>query len=177
MRAQTLRNDAESLAGRLDSAERRCRRLEATLRELAPIISDAAIVGGERLGPLREAASERLLQMRDERRELELEQSRAVAACDALEPRVSALRALLVDAFLLDGRDHGEAYAELAAGIAEGEAAKRELTRVGDAKKTLEATLPALRFPPSALGAPRHYFRRLRCILLGLPRSGRAGRT
>jgi len=54
---------------------------------------------------------------------------------------------------LLDGRDHAEAYAALTAGIAEGEAARRELARVAEARQTLEATLPALRFPPGASDA------------------------
>jgi len=149
-RAHSLREEAESIAGRLDSAERRCRRLEATLRELRPIIADPSVIGGERLGPLREACHERLEQMRDRRRELELGLSRAAGQIAELEPRVASLRALLVDAFLLDGRDHAEAYAALTAGIAEGEAARRELERVSEARQTLEATLQALRFPPGA---------------------------
>ncbi|HEY0464631.1 MAG TPA: SbcC/MukB-like Walker B domain-containing protein, partial [Polyangiaceae bacterium] len=149
-RAQSLRQEAENIATRLDSAERRCRRLEATLRELRPIVADPALIGGERLGPLREACHERLEQMRSVRRELELTQSRAKNAIVELEPRVAGLRSLLVDAFLLDGRDHAEAYSALTAGIAEGEAARRELSRVGEAQQTLEATLQALRFPPGA---------------------------
>ena len=149
-RAQSLRQEAENIATRLDSAERRCRRLEATLRELRPIIADPTVIGGERLGPLREACHDRLTQLRDRRRELELTQGRALSKIAELEPNVVSLRALLVDAFLLDGRDHAEAYAALTAGIAEGEAARRELDRVGEARTTLEATLQALRFPPGA---------------------------
>ena len=149
-RAQHLRETAESIATRLDSAERRLRRLEATLREMRPIILDPELIGGERLGPLREACHLRLEQMRDQWRERELERTRASDSIALLEPRVVGLRALLVDAFLFDGRDHGEAYTALTAGIAEGEAARRELTRVSDARRTLEATLQALRFPPDA---------------------------
>jgi chromosome partition protein MukB len=149
-RAHSLREEAESIASRLDAAERRCRRLEATLRELRPIIADPSVIGGERLGPLREACHERLEQVRDRRRELELTLNRALGRIAELEPRVGELRALLVDAFLLDGRDHAEAYAALTAGIAEGEAARRELDRVSEARQTLEATLQALRFPPGA---------------------------
>jgi len=149
-RAHSLRQEAEQLATRLDSAERRSRRLEATLRELRPIALDPTVIGGERLGPLREACHERLEQMRVRRRELELTHASASSKIAELEPRVAGLRALLVDAFLLDGRDHAEAYAALTAGIAEGEAARRELGRVGDARQTLEATLQALRFPPGA---------------------------
>ena len=149
-RAQTLRQEAESIATRLDSDERRCRRLEATLHELRPIVADRTLIGGERLGPLREAGHERLEQLRDLRRELELTQGRADAKIAELEPRISSLRALLVDAFLLDGRDHAEAYAALTASIAEGEAARRELDRVSLARQTLEGTLQALRFPPGA---------------------------
>jgi len=70
-----------------------------------------------------------------------------------LEPRVLGLRALLVDAFLLDGRNHAAASQAIAASIAEGEAARRELNRVGAARQTLENTLQALRFPPGASGA------------------------
>ena len=147
-RAQSLRQEAESAATRLDSSERRGRRLEATLRELRPIVSDPTLLGGERLGPLREACHERLTQLRDQRRDLEQLHSRASSRIEELEPRVASLRALLVDAFLLDGRDHAEAYAELTAGIAEGEAARRELDRVAEARRTLEKTLQALRFPP-----------------------------
>jgi chromosome partition protein MukB len=149
-RAHSLRQEAESIATRLDSSERRCRRLEASLRELRPIVQDPSLIGGDRLGPLREACHERLEQVRDRRRELELTQSRATGKIAELEPRVGSLRALLVDAFLLDGRDHAEAYAALTAGIAEGEAARRELDRVSLARQTLEATLQALRFPPGA---------------------------
>jgi len=149
-RAHSLRQEAENIASQLDSAERRCRRLEVTLRELRPIIADPKLIGGERLGPLREACHERLTQLRAQRRELELVQSRALTEIAELEPQISSLRALLVDAFLLDGRDHAEAYAALTAGIAEGEAARRELSRVAEARQTLEATLQALRFPPGA---------------------------
>jgi hypothetical protein len=56
----------------------------------------------------------------------------------------------LVDAFLLDGRDHAQAFAELSASIAEGEAARREQSRVAEARATLEKTLQALRFPASS---------------------------
>jgi len=149
-RAQSLRQEAENIATRLDSSERRSRRLEATLRELRPIIADPMLIGGERLGPLREACHERLTLLRDQRRERELARSRASTTLTDLEPRIAGLRALLVDAFLLDGRDHAEAYAALTAGIAEGEAARRELDRIADARQTLEATLQALRFPPGA---------------------------
>ena len=152
-RAESLRKEAEDIATRLDSAERRCRRLEGTLRELRPIIADPSVIGGERLGPLREACHERLERLRERGHELELTRSRAAARIAELEPRVGSLRALLVDAFLLDGRDHAEAYAALTAGIAEGEAARRELARVAEARQTLEATLPALRFPPGASDA------------------------
>ena len=149
-RAESLRQEAENIATRLDSAERRCRRLEATLRELRPIIQDPTVIGGERLGPLREACHAQLEQLRARRRELELTQSRAGSQITELEPRVAGLRALLVDGFLLDGRDHAEAYAALTAGIAEGEAARRELGRVAEARQTLAATLQALRFPADA---------------------------
>ena len=147
-RAQSLRQEAENLATRLDAGERRSRRLEATLRELRPIIADPTLIGGERLGPLREACLERLTRLREQRREFELNQSRADGQLAELEPRIASLRALLVDAFLLDGRDHAEAYAALTAGIAEGELARRELDRVAEARQTLEATLQSLRFPP-----------------------------
>ncbi|HET7540528.1 MAG TPA: chromosome partition protein MukB [Polyangiaceae bacterium] len=147
-RAQGLRQEAETLASRLDSGERRRRRLEATLRELRPIVADPTLIGGERLGPLREACHERLTRLRDGRRELEATLSRAGTKIEELEPRVESLRGLLVDAFLLDGRDHGEACAALSAEIAAGEAARRELDRIQDARKTLEETLQALRFPP-----------------------------
>ena len=149
-RAQSLRDEAEAMAGRLDSAERRCRRLEVTLRELRPIVQDPSIIGGERLGPLREACHERLERMRDQRRELELTNTRSISKIAELEPRIASLRALLGDAFLLDSRDHAQAYAELTASVAEGEAARRELDRVSEAQKTLEAKLQALRFPPGA---------------------------
>jgi chromosome partition protein MukB len=152
-RAESLRQEAESIATRLDSAERRCRRLEATLRELRPIVQDPTVIGGERLGPLREACHTRLEQVRARRRELELTHSRTLAQIAELEPRVASLRALLVDGFLLDGRDHAEAYAALSAGIAEGDAARRELGRVAEARQTLARTLQALRFPADAAEA------------------------
>ena len=149
-RAHGLRQEAETIATHLDADERRRRRLEATLRELRPIIQDPELIGGERLGPLREACHLRLEQLRDQWREREQEQSRATGSIATLEPRIAGLRALLVDAFLLDGRDHGEAYTALTAGIAEGEAARRELARVAEARQTLDSTLQALRFPPDA---------------------------
>ncbi|HYQ41145.1 MAG TPA: chromosome partition protein MukB [Polyangiaceae bacterium] len=152
-RAQSLRQEAESIASRLDASERRGRRLEATLRELRPIIADPNLIGGERLVPLREACHERLTRLRDQRRELELAQNRATSKISELEPRIAGLRALLVDAFLLDGRDHAEAYSALTAGIAEGEAARRELDRVGEARQTLEATMQALRCAPGSKDA------------------------
>jgi chromosome partition protein MukB len=147
-RAQGLRQEAESIASRLDSGERRRRRLEATLRELRPIVADPTLIGGERLGPLREACHERLARLREGGRELEANLSRASSTIEELEPRVGGLRGLLVDAFLLDGRDHAEACAALSTAIAEGEAARRELDRVLEARRTLEETLQALRFPP-----------------------------
>ena len=147
-RAHALRQEAESIATRLDSGERRRRRLETTLRELRPIVADPTLIGGERLGPLREACHERLTRLREERRELESTQARASTKIDELEPHVAGLRGLLVDAFLLDGRDHAQACAALSTSIAEGEAARRELERVLEARKTLEETLQALRFPP-----------------------------
>ncbi|HEY1534846.1 MAG TPA: hypothetical protein VGF76_12535, partial [Polyangiaceae bacterium] len=149
-RARVVRLDAEAIATRLDGVERRCRRLEATLRELRPIIADPTLIGGERLGPLRDACQARLEQMRGGRPQLEHELAGCVAAIGELEPRISGLRALLVDAFLLDGRDHGEAYRAIATSMAEGEAATRELSRVGGARQALETTLQALRFPPGA---------------------------
>ncbi len=152
-RARTVRLEAEAIATRLDGIERRCRRLEATLRELRPIVADPTLIGGERLGPLRDACQARLEQVRDGRPQLEHELAGCVTAIDELEPRISGLRALLVDAFLLDGRDHGEAYRAIAASIIEGETAARELSRVGGARQALETTLQALRFPPGARDA------------------------
>ena len=154
-RAQALRQEAEQLATRLDGAERRRRRLEATLREVRPLILDPSVLGGERLGPLREACHTRLSELRDRRRELELGQGTLARRIAELEPRISELRALLGDAFLLDGRDHAQAFAELSASIQEGEAAQRELGRVADARIALEKSLQALRFPPSAPDALR----------------------
>ena len=152
-RARNVRIEAEAIATRLDGILRRCRRLEATIRELRPIIADPTLIGGERLGPLREACQAKLQQLRDARSPLEHEIARHSAAISELEPRVIGLRALLVDAFLLDGRDHSEAYRAIAASITEGEAAARELSRVGSARQTLETTLQALRFPPGASNA------------------------
>ena len=147
-RASSTRREAEQLASRLDGAERRCRRLEASLREVRPLLHDPELLGGERLVPLREACHARLADLRSEQRRLELEASQASTRLGELEPRVGGLRALLVDAFLLDGRDHAEASAELSASIAEGDAARRELLRVEQARKTLQATQHALRFTP-----------------------------
>jgi chromosome partition protein MukB len=152
-RGRAARVEAEAIATRLDGVERRCRRLETSLRELRPIIGDPTLIGGERLSPLREACQLRLQELRDAQHALELEQSRAASLVIELEPRISGLRALLVDAFLLDGRDHSEAYRAIAASIAEGQAALRELDRVGAARQTLEATLQALRFPPGRASA------------------------
>ncbi|HEY3668111.1 MAG TPA: chromosome partition protein MukB, partial [Polyangiaceae bacterium] len=152
-RAHAVRAEAEGIATRLDGLERRCRRLEATLRELEPIVVDPSLIGGERLGPLRDACHARLQALREGRRQRELEQAQCLTAIAELEPRVLGLRALLVDAFLLDGRDHTEAYRAIAASISEGEAATRELVRVGGARRTLEETLQALRFPPGATDA------------------------
>ena len=147
-RAQRLRDEAEAHAARLDASERRRRRLDAWLRELAPVLQDVSVIGGERLSPLREACHEQLEQLREQRRQLELELTRNTALIAETEPRVQALRALLVDAFLLDGRDHGEAYTALSQGIAEGEAAERELSRVAESRARLLSTANALRFPP-----------------------------
>ncbi len=147
-RASSLRAEAEQLASRLDGAERRCRRLEASLRDVRPLLQDPELLGGERLVPLREACHARLAELRAEQRRLELEAGQAGVRSNELEPRVSGLRALLVDAFLLDGRDHTEASLELAASIAEGEAARRELERVAQARKVLQSAQHALRFTP-----------------------------
>jgi chromosome partition protein MukB len=149
-RAQALRAEAEQLAARLDSAERRARRLEGSLREVRPLLEDPNLLGGERLGPLREACHARLRELRDRTRELDLQQAVAARRVAELAPRIAELRALLGDAFLLDGRDHAQAFAEISANIAEGEAARRELGRVADARRELEHSLQALRYPPSA---------------------------
>jgi chromosome partition protein MukB len=149
-RAHVLRAQAEQFASRLDSADRRSRRLEASLREVRPLLQDPNLLGGERLGPLREACHARLGELRDRGRELDLEQAAATRRIAELEPRIGQLRALLGDAFLLDGRDHAQAFAEISASIAEGEAARRELGRVADARIALEKSLQALRFPPGA---------------------------
>ncbi|MES1176872.1 MAG: chromosome partition protein MukB [Myxococcales bacterium] len=154
-RAQALRSDAEQLASRLDGAERRARRLEASLRDVRPIVRDPNVLGGERLGPLREACHAQLRELRDRSRALDLERGVVERRIAELEPRVGELRALLVDAFLLDGRDHAQAFAEISASIAEGEAAKRELGRVAEARTALEGALQALRFPPSVPDALR----------------------
>ncbi|MEO7034911.1 MAG: chromosome partition protein MukB [Polyangiaceae bacterium] len=152
-RARTVRAEAEALAVRLDGVERRCRRLEGTLRELRPLLVDPTLIGGERLGPLRDACQLRLQELSAQLDGLEAERARAAAAVSEFEPRVAGLRALLVDAFLLDGRDHAAASQAIASSIAEGEAARRELNRVGAARQTLENTLQALRFPPGTSGA------------------------
>ncbi|MEP7050516.1 MAG: chromosome partition protein MukB [Pseudomonadota bacterium] len=149
-RARAARAEAETLSSRLDGVERRCRRLEGTLGELRPIIQDPNLIGGERLGPLREGCELRLQALDARRGELELERAKAGIRLRELEPRVASLRALFVDAFLLDGRDHAAASREIASNIAEGEAARRELNRVGAARATLENTVQALRFPPGA---------------------------
>jgi chromosome partition protein MukB len=54
---------------------------------------------------------------------------------------------LLGEAFLLTGTDHGEAYRAIARSIAEAEAGGLELERVREARRLLESTLQALRFP------------------------------
>ena len=152
-RARAVRAEAEALSARLDGVERRCRRLEGTLREIRPIIDDPTLIGGERLSPLREACQLRLQELSTELEQFENERLRAASTVAELEPRVAGLRALLVDAFLLDGRDHAAASQAIAASMAEGDAARRELNRIGAARKTLENTLQALRFPPGASGA------------------------
>ena len=152
-RARTLREAAEQLATRLDAADRRARRLEATLREVRPLVQEQRLLGGERLGPLREACHARLSELRDRRRELELAQGISARRIAELEPRIAELRALLGDAFLLDGRDHAHAFAEISASILEGQGARRELERVAEARVILDSTLHALRFPPETTQA------------------------
>lgn len=147
-KAQSQRDRAENIASRMDVDERRGRRLELALGALEPIATDPSLIGGERLGPLREACQERLRALRARLEELEHEERRTSVRSSELEPRVSTLRGLLVDAFLLDGRDHSEAHSELSLRIKTGEAARRELERVSEARRTLELTLQALRFPP-----------------------------
>ena len=151
-RARAMRERVEELAAQLDREERRARRLALTLQELRPVVQDPELIGGERLVPLREACHSRLEELRARRRELELTGQRALAAEHELGPRVQGLRALLVDAFLLDGRDHSEAYRALMAGIAEGQAARRELERVAEPRRVLLGSLPALRFPAGSAG-------------------------
>jgi chromosome partition protein MukB len=149
-RARALRTEAEDIGVRLEGLQRRCRRLEATLRELRPIVEHESLLGGPAITPAREACLARLESTRERRRLAELAQTHARAALAELTPRSAGLRALLGDAFLLSGPDHAETCRALAGEIAEIEAARGELERVGGARRMLESTLQALRFPAAS---------------------------
>jgi len=152
-RARALRSEAEELALRLESMQRRSRRLEAALLELRPILQNPEILGGPAIAPARESNLAALENLREKERQSahELEASRVTLA--ELELRSSALRSLLLDAFLLGGRDHALAARELGAEISAAEAAGAELERVADARQSLERSLQTLRAPPHGSGA------------------------
>ncbi len=148
-RATTLRLEAEVVATRLDANELRTRRLDATRGELRPVLADPGLLS-EPLSALREAAELRARGLREAQRELESELARSSVACAELEPRVTALRSLLPEAFLLDGSDRSAAARAVAESLAEVAAAKHELLRVAGARESLERHLQALRFPPAS---------------------------
>jgi chromosome partition protein MukB len=149
-RARALRSEAEDIGVRLDGLQRRCRRLEASLGELRPIVLHEGLLGGSAIAPARESCLARLESTRERRRSAELAQTQARAAQAELEPRSVALRALLGDAFLLTGTDYAETCRALAREISEVESARGDLERVSETRRTLERTLQALRFPAAS---------------------------
>lgn len=72
----------------------------------------------------------------------------ARAAARALEPRITALRALLPDAALLDPPDHGDRAGRLDGECQRAQEAQATTTRQGPAAAQLEERLPALRQAP-----------------------------
>jgi chromosome partition protein MukB len=150
-RARSLRAEAEDIGGRLESLQRRCRRLTATLGEVRPILENESWLGGTPISPARDACLTSLDEAREQRRLAELELLRSSSAMLDLGPRIDGLRALLSDAFLLTGTDHARACSGLLREINEADTAELELQRVADAQRSLEATLQALRFPGASL--------------------------
>jgi len=147
-RARGLRAEAEELGLRLESLQRRRRRLEAALLELKPVVQSPEILGGTPIAPARESNLAALEGLREREREISSTREEARITLAELEARVSALRSLLLDAFLLTGRDHARAARELTSEISAAEAAGKELERVAEARSTLERSLQALRTPP-----------------------------
>ncbi|HEY4105734.1 MAG TPA: chromosome partition protein MukB, partial [Polyangiaceae bacterium] len=151
-RAATLRTEAGELETRLESLQRRARRLEASLRELHPLAGDESILGGSPIAPAREANLEQLATAREREQALEAERKALLASVAEREPRVIGLRALLVDAFLLQSKDQRASAAQLARELAEAEADSLELERVAAARSALEDTIQALRFSARIAG-------------------------
>jgi chromosome partition protein MukB len=113
-------------------------------------VQNQSLLGGSPIGPAREENRARLESARERRHQAELTLGRAHSKILDLGPRISGLRALLSDAFLLTGTDHSQACRTIAGDIARAETARVELERVKDARRDLELTLQALRFPVSA---------------------------
>ena len=93
----------------------------------------------------------RLAQARATVEQAEIERGAATRRVRELSARVSELRGLLADAYLLDQEDHTLRAEQLARELEGAESAARELARTSAARATLSGLLDALRVRPPTL--------------------------
>lgn len=147
-RARALAADADNAASELERRSSELRAVEALLDDLDALLADAALLEGADPAVTLSVCRTRLCEL----------ETLAVACAEAgaeqlarsaERKRVLArLRALRAEAFLLDREDAGTAVAALMAAVSEGETARAELARTGEARRRLSEWSEALRHPP-----------------------------
>jgi chromosome partition protein MukB len=147
-RAGELRNEVESLGRELELLRSRQQRLDAQLRDADSAFERADLLdAGD--------PSQALALCHSELARAEARESSAHAAAAAaqgraaeLRPRVSGLRALLAEAYLLDAQDYAEELERLERALDEAVGAAAELERTAEVRALLGELADALRTPP-----------------------------
>lgn len=147
-RATELKRETGALDPKIEGAQRAAHEAASALGRADALLEGLSVwlLGDPR--PAIEAAARCASEAATAGRAARLDAERARAEASALRPRCQGLRALLPDSALLDAPDAAARVADLDEELAAAETAAAELARVGDAPRTLERHLTALRHVP-----------------------------
>ncbi|HSJ97156.1 MAG TPA: SbcC/MukB-like Walker B domain-containing protein, partial [Myxococcota bacterium] len=147
-RAAELRAEAAAAAGELDQVREVRRRLERLVADGEELLAGQAVWLGGDPGPALAELHRAIGELELEVHRLREEASAHAEAARALRPRIDGLRALLVDAHLLDPPDHALRATALDAEHGAALAAQAEVARTARAAALVEGDLGTLRTAP-----------------------------
>ncbi|NUP05463.1 MAG: chromosome partition protein MukB [Polyangiaceae bacterium] len=147
-RAAAMREEAEKLGAELDAALKRLYELDALASAAEDVVSEGDLLEIEEPASAIERARAEADRLEAEADACIERAATSASRATSARTRVSGLRALLADAFLLDPPDHAERAAEIARALDEARASREELRRTEEDRRTLGELEDELREPP-----------------------------